>query len=147
MWAVRYAITLDDRWQTMAAHIHGRSVGGERTRHLERAGSGRWLVDGELRPDLDGCLDVDLESSACTNTAALHRLALAVGAAADAPAVYVRAEDLSVRRLEQRYQRLDDDGVHQVHDYLSPAFDTHCHLRFDRSGLAVDYPGLARQAA
>lgn len=146
-WAVRYAITLDDRWRTTVAHVHGRSAGGERTLHLERDGAGRWLVDGRLRADLDGCLDVDLESSACTNTVPLHRLDLAVGDAADAPAVYVRAEDLGVMRLEQRYQRLDDDGDHLIFDYDSPAFDTHCHLRFDRTGLVVAYPGLARRAA
>jgi uncharacterized protein len=34
-----------------------------------------------------------------------RRLELAVGRHADAPAAYVRAEDLRVERLEQRYLR------------------------------------------
>ena len=35
---------------------------------------------------LDGCIDVDLKSSCCTNTIPVHRLQLGVGQSADAPA-------------------------------------------------------------
>jgi hypothetical protein len=56
---------------------------------------------------------VDFESSALTNAFPVHRLELQVGEEADAPAAYVRALDLSVERLDQRYVRLDDDGSRQ----------------------------------
>lgn len=46
-------------------------------------------------------LDVDLESSALTNALPVHRMGLGIEPAADAPAAYVRALDLSVDRLEQ----------------------------------------------
>ena len=42
---------------------------------------------------------------AFANALPVHRLALAVGASAEAPAAYVRAVDLRVERLERRYER------------------------------------------
>ncbi len=74
-------------------------------------------------PELDGCLDVDLESSVCTNKLPVHRLHLGVGQAGDVPAAYVRALDLRVERLEQRYVRAADDQKHQRYDYSAPVFD------------------------
>lgn len=41
-------------------------------------GEGRWLLDGEPAPHLEGCRDVDLESSAMTNSLPLHRMELPV---------------------------------------------------------------------
>jgi uncharacterized protein len=110
---------------------------------VERDGHGRWWVGGSARPDLEGCLDVDLESSACTNTMPVHRMRLGIGEASEAPAVYVRAIDLAVERLEQRYARIEDDGSLRRFDYAAPAFDANRTLVFDGSGLVLDYPGLA----
>jgi uncharacterized protein len=146
-WAVRYLITLDQAWKTRSARVLGRSATGTHERTLEADGTGGWRIDGVAAPELDGCLDVDLESSACTNAFPVHRLRLAVGQAADAPAAYVRALDLSVERLEQRYARVPDDGSGQRYDYSSPAFGFEAQLVYDESGLVRDYPGIAVRAA
>src|SRR5689334_17436234 len=66
-WAVRYAIRLGSDWTTLGAHVSCRSAAGARERRIEATGAGRWRVDGAPAPALDGCLDVDLESSALTN--------------------------------------------------------------------------------
>jgi len=113
---------------------------------LEVDQTGGWLVDGGPAPYLDGCRDVDLESSALTNALPVHRLGLAAGGQADAPAAYVRALDLSVDRLEQTYRRIADEGVRQRYDYAAPAFDFTSRLVYDESGLVLDYPGVARRA-
>jgi hypothetical protein len=110
---------------------------------LEADDSGRWRVDGVAAPHLDGCLDVDLESSSCTNTLPIHRLRLAVGQEAEAPAAYVRALGLEVERLEQRYARIEDDGTRQRFDYTAPVFDYEGRLVYDAAGLVLDYPGIA----
>jgi uncharacterized protein len=110
---------------------------------LEGDGSGGWRVDGKPARELDGCLDVDLEASAFTNALPVHRLRLDVGQAAEAPAAYVRAVDLRVLRLEQRYARLEDEGGHSRYDYVSPDHDFTCVLVYDEFGLVVDYPGIA----
>lgn len=139
-WAVTYRISLDDTWTTRSAQITGRSASGSRATALEADGAGHWLVDGEAAPHLDGCLDVDLESSAMTNALPVRRLGLAVGARAAAPAAYVRALDLSAERLEQDYLRVPGEGAY---DYLAPAFGFACRLVYDESLLVLSYPGIA----
>jgi uncharacterized protein len=107
--------------------------------------AGGWRLDGHVAGHLDGCLDVDLESSAMTNAFPVHRLALSVGSAGAAPAVFVRS-GLSVERLEQGYARLSDDGPRQRYHYAAPTFGFESSLVFDESGLLLDYPGIATRA-
>ncbi len=102
-WAVEYAIQLDSTGATRGARINGRSAAGSCSTVLEADGAGHWLVDGDNAPQLDGCLDVDLESSAMTNALPVRRLDLTAAAQAAAPAAYVRAVGLAVDRLEQTY--------------------------------------------
>lgn len=145
--AVRYAIELDEPWRTRYAHVWGWSRSGPRSVTLEADGQGRWLVDGRAAPHLEGCLDVDLESSALTNAFPMHRLGLAPGEAEDAPAAYVNALGLGVERLDQRYVRLDSGTGNQRYDYTSPAHSFRCELAYDAAGLVLEYPGIATRAA
>ena len=145
-WVVTYAIRLDEIWITRSARITGRSASGIRQVQLEADGLGRWQVDGEVASRLDGCLDVDLESSAMTNALPVHRMGLRVGARASAPAAYVRALDLRVERLGQDYTRTADEGRSQCYDYAAPVFDFAGRLAYDESGLVLDYPGIAVRA-
>jgi uncharacterized protein len=145
-WVVSYAIRLDETWTTRSARITGRSASGVRHVQLEADGLGHWRVDGEVAAHLDGCLDVDLESSAMTNALPVHRMGLRVGARASAPAVYARALDLRVERLEQDYVRFADESRHQRYDYAAPVFDFSCRLVYDEPGLVLDYPGIAVRA-
>lgn len=148
LWAVEYAIELDGAGTTRGAQINSRSAAGARSAVLEADGAGRWLINGEHTPQLDGCLDVDLESSAMTNALPVRRLALAPAARAAAPAAYVRAADLAIDRLEQTYLRLcgEGEGEGQSYDYRAPRFDFECRLSYDQHGLVLDYPGIAIRA-
>ena len=149
-WVVRYVVEVDDLWRSRRAEVWGRTADGAARRVLEGDGAGGWRVDGARDASLDGCLDVDLEASACTNTLAVHRSALTVGDEVDAPAAYVRADGLGIERLDQRYRRLpdgSDEGTGRVirFHYDAPRFDYAATLAFDRQGLVLDYPGLARR--
>jgi hypothetical protein len=146
-WVVRYEVELGPDWLTRSARVSGRSAAGTNERTLRSDGAGRWLVDGESAPLLGGCLDVDLEPSCLTNAFPIHRLELEIGEAADAPAAYIRALDLRVERLEQRYTRLEDDAGRQRYHYRAPAFDFECRLVYDQSGLLLDYPGIGTRVA
>jgi uncharacterized protein len=145
-WVVTYSIVLDAAWVTHSARVRARTAAGPLETRLESDGAGHWLVDGDPADHLDGCLDVDLESSAMTNTFPVHRLGLTRGAGAAAPAAYVRALSLSAERLDQTYTRIADEGGRQRYDYAAPAFGFTSRLVYDESGLVVDYPGIARRA-
>jgi hypothetical protein len=145
-WAVEYAIEVDAAWATRSATIRGRSAAGPASARLEADGHGRWLADGQPAPRLDGCLDVDLEASAMTNALPVRRMGLRLAAAGEAPAAYVRAVGLAVQRLEQTYARTTGQAGGQRYDYTAPAFGFAARLAYDRSGLVLDYPGIAVRA-
>jgi uncharacterized protein len=146
-WSVRYDLTVDDDWTTRSAHVVALSAEGAKEVSLTGDGAGGWRIDGRPAPELAGLLDVDLEASAFTNAFPVRRLGLGVGERADAPAVYVRALDLSVKRLEQRYARLPDDGQRRRYDYSAPRFDYRGELVYDAFGLVLSYPGIAVRVA
>ena len=143
---VSYKVNVDEAWRTRQALVSTRTSSGSIERLVEADGMGHWLVDGHEADHLDGCLDVDLESSAMTNTLPVHRLGLPAGGVASVPAAYVRAGELSTGRLEQNYRRIADEGGHQRYDYAAPAFGFTARLVYDGSGLVLDYPGIARRA-
>ncbi len=142
-WIVAYTIELDAGWNTRRADVTSQSAAGSWQRRLESDGAGRWLVDGAPAPELDGCFDVDLESSAMTNALPVHRANMGVGVPTPAPAAYVRAPGLAVGRLEQVYVCASDAAGKHRYDYAAPAFDFRTLLVYDRSGLVLDYPGIA----
>ena len=146
-WAVAYVIELAADGTTRSARVSGLSTRGRREVVLEADATSRWRVNGGPAPHLDGCLDVDLESSSLTNAFPVARLGLEVGEEAEAPAAYVRALDLTVERLEQHYLRLEDGERGQRYHYTSPAFEFECELAYDGSGLVLDYPGIAVRVA
>jgi hypothetical protein len=146
-WALGYTIALDTAWATHGASIAISALGGRRELSVSTDGRGSWRLDGRPAPWLDGCLDVDLEASACTNAFPVHRLDLEVGERASAPAAWVRTADLSVERLEQSYARVEDDGPRRCFDYAAPDLDFGARLVFDAAGLVLDYPGIAVRAA
>jgi uncharacterized protein len=147
VWSVRYTIGFDPTWHTRRAHVVGLDAAGTRHLDLLTDGAGRWRIDGRPAPHLDGCIDIDLESSALTNALPVHRLALGVGDDADAPAGYVRAPDLAVERLDQRYLRIPDQAGRRCFEYEAPRFSFSCRLVYDEAGLVLDYPGLATRVA
>jgi hypothetical protein len=73
-WAVRYDISVDAAWATRSARVWGRASSGLRELSLEADGAGRRRIDDVPAGQLDGCLDVDLESSSLTNAFPVHRL-------------------------------------------------------------------------
>lgn len=147
-WIVGYHVMVDPMsWATRSACVSARTDAGKRALEVRTDGRGGWWLDGRPAGHLDGCLDIDLESSVLTNAFPVRRLGLASGQGADAPAAYVRAEDLRVERLEQRYVCLEDQDAGRRFAYVAPAFDFACVLAYDDAGLLLDYPGIAVRAA
>jgi uncharacterized protein len=141
-WSVRYEIATDLSWVTRSARVSCRTAAGRRDIALEADGDGGWLIDGTPAGHVAGCLDLDLEASAFTNTFPIQRLQLSVGDTAEAPAAYVRGADLELERLEQRYTRMADVEESRRYDYVAPDLGFRAQLVYDKVGLVVDYPGI-----
>ena len=135
-----YRIRLIPRWQTANVVIRCLPAAGPaRTLLLGRGDRGRWTVDGDERPDLEDCEDVDLECSPSTNTLPIRRLGLAVGDSAPVAAAWIRFPALTVEVLRQTYERTGERGYR----YRAGSFTAD--LAVDDAGLVVDYPGIWRR--
>ena len=143
-WSVSYEIEVDDRWRTRSAKVTG-LAGGDVVQRTVQVRDGHWFIDGVVRPDLDGCVDLDLESSVVTNTLPIHRLQFSDGAAHDVPAAFVHAVGLEVGRIDQTYRYTHSSSSGHVFAYASRSFDFSCELTYDESGLVRGYPGVARR--
>lgn len=100
---------------------------------LVREPQGRWFADDREIEACRGALDVDLGVTPSTNTSAIRRLHLAVGASAELTATWVRFPELSVEPLLQRYSRLDERTYQVVF---------HARLELDDVGLVDSYEKL-----
>jgi uncharacterized protein len=143
-WTVRYDIGVDASWRTRAADVWSWSTDGRSKVSLRHDGAGRWTINGISAARLDGCMDVDLESSACTNAFPVHRRAAENGPF-EAPAAYVRVAGAEVTRLEQSYDRDPTEPVDGCWAYRAPQFEFACRIQYDQHGLVLHYPGIARR--
>ena len=131
---VRYRITGDAAWRTRAVDITCTDPAGERTLRLTVDDAQGWSIDGGERPDLRGCVDVDLIVTPATNTLPIRRLGLTVGAEAKIAAAWVNFPDLTITRSEQHYTRL----AAQRYRYESGTYRTE--IDVDDFGLVTHYP-------
>ncbi|HZM80747.1 MAG TPA: putative glycolipid-binding domain-containing protein [Candidatus Limnocylindrales bacterium] len=102
---------------------------------LEHDGEGSWRD----RPELDGCLEVDISITPLTNTLPINRLKLRPGESREIRAAYIELPGLTVSVMPQRYTCLGD----RLYRYQSEGFQAD--LTVDEHGLVVDYPGLWRR--
>jgi hypothetical protein len=136
---VAYVLRTDRTGATRYVEITVSGPVPTRTRTLHADGQGHWRDETGPLPDLDGCLDVDISFTPCTNTLPIRRLALAVGEARDIDVAYLSVPELTVSRAGQRYRRLD-----RGYRYESGRFAAD--LTVDDADLVVDYPNLWRRA-
>lgn len=139
---VRYRVICDPAWATRSVGLD--VAGPDSKARLEiLAGEGGWLLNGEPRTDLEGCVDVDIALGASTNTLPIRRLPLAVGQAVEIKAAWVLLPHLTVQVLPQRYTRLAQDRYR--YESLDSGFTAE--LQVDDLGLVVNYPGWCERVA
>jgi uncharacterized protein len=126
----RYIVTSDQGWRAEAAHLVIIEPARTIRLHLTRDAQG-WHLDGELRPDLGDCVDVDLALSAATHTLAIRRLRLGIGDSAETVAALIRFPELEVVRTVQRYRRDSTDVYARVSGGLESQ------LQVDAEGLVI----------
>jgi hypothetical protein len=133
---VRYSVELDGGWGFGRAQL----TAGDKTLDLVRTG-GDWTVDGQARPDLAGCIDIDIMVTPFTNSLPIRRLALETGVPQPIRAAYIRLPDLVVEPATQDYTRLAPNRFR----YRNLASGFAADLAVDGDGLVLDYPPVWRR--
>lgn len=137
-----YQVVCDADWRTVSGRVEGWV--GDRTVEVEVAAvSGRWRLGGEEQPQVEGCVDVDLNFSPSTNLLPIRRLNLEVGQEAEVKAAWVRFPDFRLERLEQVYRRT----APTVYRYESAGGKFVRDLQVNEAGFVTLYPGLWRAVA
>ncbi|HBZ92241.1 MAG TPA: hypothetical protein DEO91_00655 [Pseudomonas sp.] len=103
--AANYLIDCDARWRFRRLWLKVDNH-GQRKLSLERDLRGNWLLNGELRPELQRCQHVMLSASPFTHTPLLQRSALETGQSDEMQVAYIDLVNLKVEPRQQRYQCL-----------------------------------------
>ncbi len=142
---VAYRLTCDGGWRFRSLTMSVASAGDERTLTLASEHGG-WHANGTRRPDLAGCIDIDINCTPLTNTLPVRRLDWSGPATHDIDVAYVTVPELDVRKVRQRYTRLEGnrDGRGSF-CYESGSFRRD--LSVDDRGFVLDYPGFWRRLA
>jgi len=135
---IEYRVLADRAGLTTAAHVRDLRGFETRTVALERSAKGAWTVNGATIRGLKSCTDVDLGCSPSTNTLAIRRLRLAIGASQTIQAAWVRFPELDVVKAAQTYARLDEF----TYRYASGTFEAE--LSVDDDGLVTSYADWRR---
>jgi hypothetical protein len=134
-WYLEYGVQCDMTWRTRSAHVRGWAGESPIGHVIAVDHKRRWRWNGVERPELFGCIDVDLGLTPATNTLPLRRLELAVGSTAGVSAAWLSFPEFTLQRLEQRYTRVSEDSYHYESE---TAFTTT--IKVDPQSLVVSYP-------
>jgi uncharacterized protein len=133
-----YLVVCDSSWHTLSGKVVGwlgkTEVKIELTVDLDH----RWQVNGVERPEVSGCIDLDLNFSPSTNLLPIRRLGLSVGQAAEIRAAWLRFPAFELEPLPQIYRRLDES----TYQYESGSGQFIADLQVDPTGFVTTYPGL-----
>lgn len=132
---VAYRVECDAAWRVR--RLEARS--DQARISLSADGAGHWSKAGKPAPQLDGCIDVDIQATPFTNTIPIRRLQLAEGQAQALRVVYVAVPSLAASAVLQTYTCLRTGQGYRYEGY--PAGFT-ADLTVDQDGFVLDYPGL-----
>lgn len=132
-----YQIVCDGGWRTRSASVRGWVGAREVDAQIETDGQ-RWRLNGTEVPAVEGCVDVDLNFSPCTNLLPIRRLRLEVGGAGRVSAAWLRFPSFQLERLDQTYHRTGE----RTYRYESADGAFVRDLDVDEAGFPTRYPGF-----
>ncbi len=153
-----YTLETAANFVTSRLHVVSRGQGWRRTLELRRDAEGTWTlgVEAEGRLDLPApvgdptafadALDCDLGLSPVTNLMPVLRHGLLSGGGPiELTTAWVSVPGLSVQADGQRYSFLRTDHDRRVIRYEATDGSFAADITVDPDGIAIDYPGIARQ--
>lgn len=133
-----YLVVCDSGWHTLSGRVAG-WVGSESIEiALAVDAARRWRLNGIERPEVAGCIDLDLNFSPSTNLLPIRRLDLAIGAEAAVRAAWLRFPGFVLEPLDQRYRRVDA----ATYRYESAGGRFVTDLQVNAAGFVTRYPGV-----
>ncbi len=155
---LNYKLETDYGFTTLGLLVTAHGTGWSRRLDLRRNRRGQWSARTKSEGDADlpapggdtstfsEALDCDLGLSPLTNSMPVLRHGLLRGGRpVDFLMAWVSVPDLAVSASRQRYTFVRAQGEGAVVRYESLDSDFTADITFDRDGLVVDYPGIARR--
>lgn len=133
-----YEVICNRSWRTLSAAVLGWAGAMSVQVRVTAGEHGRWTLNGAACPEVDGCIDVDLNFSPSTNLLPVRRLALDVGAVARVRAAWLRFPGFTLEPLEQLYRRTSDS----TYRYESGGGSFLRDLKVNEAGFVTEYPDL-----
>ncbi len=97
-----YRLVWDVGWRLRTARLDVTTGAFSRSMALDADGEGNWRDGaGRARPDLAGCLDIDIWPTPFTNTFPIRREPMAVGERREFVMAWASAPELTVRPMRQ----------------------------------------------
>jgi hypothetical protein len=137
---VHHEWSLDSSWRSKILRLTMVSEGGDRQLGIERAGDAQWKVDGQDRPDLEGCDEIDLSFTPICNCIALRRVELAINDGFELTALHVSLPQLFIAPSRQKYLRTGESAYRYIDLGLSAGFEAA--LQVDAQRMIRNYEGL-----
>jgi hypothetical protein len=131
---LEYSIECDRAWRTISAEVSG-FVGTTPIEHRIEATAGVWRLDETPVPEVDGCVDVDLNFSPSTNLLPIRRCAPEVGEEVVVTAAWLRFPSFRLEPLIQRYRRTGP----RMYEYESGGGSFRAVLEVDDNGFVQQY--------
>lgn len=136
---MKYDIVLDQGWVTRAVAL--RYLGEDQGVSLSSDGHGIWKDEqGQVLPELSGCVDIDISCTPFTNTLPINRLPYVPMQQQEIQVVYISAADLKYKLVKQKYTLLESRNDSSVFQYQSGNFKEN--ITVDSNGIVLDYPNL-----
>jgi uncharacterized protein len=133
-----YSVRCSKEWRTRSGRIEG-WVGNEHVEiKLYVDSAQHWRLNGISKPEVEGCVDLDLSFSPSTNILPIRRSAIPVGRTIEARAAWLRFPEFTLEPLEQRYHRIDLSN----YQYDSAGGSFSALLQVSRTGFIFRYPDL-----
>jgi hypothetical protein len=131
-----YRVVCTAEWRTVRARVEG-WVGARRVAsEVAVDADGRWRLNGEEVPAVEGCVDVDLNFSPSTNLLPIRRLGLKIGQEGAVSAAWLRFPGFALERLEQTYRRTGE----RSYRYESAGGAFVRDIEVSEAGLVTRYP-------
>jgi hypothetical protein len=135
---VEYLIRLNGSWQTIFCELRIQFADEINSLNFQSDGKGKWIMNGSVAQQFNGCTDIDISLTPFTNTLPVNRLKLKENENRLIKVVYIDVLNQQIKPLQQRYTKLSP----REYKYENVPNDFEAVITVDEFGLVVNYPEL-----